>query len=146
MRIAIGSDHRGFSLKEEMKSYLLKMGHEVDDKGTDSEESVDYPDFGFVVAQAVARGEAERGILICATGIGMSIVGNKVKGVRATLCTSEMMAELSRAHNNSNLLALGAGNIPFDLSLRIVEIWLHSRFEGGRHQRRLGKIGEYENK
>lgn len=146
MRIAIGSDHRGFSLKEEMKSYLLKMGHEVDDKGTDSEESVDYPDFGFVVAQAVARGEAERGILICATGIGMSIVGNKVKGVRAALCTSERMAELSRGHNNSNLLALGAGNIPFDLSLRIVEAWLRTQFEGGRHQRRLGKIEDYENK
>ncbi len=144
MRIAIGSDHRGFSLKEEIKSYLLKMGHKVDDKGTDSEESVDYPDFGFAVAQAVARGEAERGILICSTGIGMSIVANKVKGIRATLCTSERMAELSRAHNNSNLLALGADNQPFDLSLRIVDVWLQTPFEGGRHRMRLGKIEEYE--
>jgi RpiB/LacA/LacB family sugar-phosphate isomerase len=145
MNIAIGADHRGFKLKEEIKSFLLKMGHEVDDRGTDSEESVDYPDFGFPVAQAVASLEAERGILICATGMGMSIVANKVKGVRATLCTSERMAELSRAHNNSNLLTLGAANLPFDLSLRIVKVWLRARFEGGRHQRRLGKIEEYEN-
>jgi len=145
MRIAIGADHRGFKLKEEIKLFLLKMGHEVDDRGTDSEESVDYPDFGFPVAQAVANREAERGVLICATGMGMSIVANKVNGVRATLCTSERMAELSRAHNNSNLLALGAANLPFDLSLRIVKIWLRTRFEGGRHQRRLGKIEEYEN-
>ncbi len=144
MKIAIGSDHRGFSLKEEIKSHLFKLGHEVVDKGTHSEESVDYPDFGFPVALALAQGEVERGIAICGTGIGMSIVTNKVKGIRAALCTSERMAELSRAHNNSNLLALGAENQPFDISLKIVDVWLRTPFEGGRHQRRLGKIEEYE--
>ncbi len=144
MKIAIGSDHRGYRLKEEIKSFLSSKGYEVDDQGTNSEESVDYPDFGFRVAQAVAKGEVERGIAICGTGIGMSIVGNKVKGVRATLCTSERMAELCRAHNDSNLLALGAGNQSLELSLRIVEIWLDTPFAGGRHQRRLEKIEKYE--
>jgi len=146
MKIAIGSDHRGFSLKEEIKSYLSKLGHEVVDKGTISGDSVDYPDFGFPVALAVAKGEVERGIAICATGIGMSMVTNKVKGIRAALCTSERLAQLSRAHNNSNLLALGAENQSLDLSLKIVDLWLQTQFEGGRHQRRLEKIEKYENK
>ncbi|MEN3026816.1 MAG: ribose 5-phosphate isomerase B [Chlorobiota bacterium] len=140
MRIAIASDHAGFVYKERLRGLLQQAGDEVQDYGAYSEESSDYPDFAILAARAVARGEADYGILICGSGIGMSIVANKVPGVRAANCCTEEMARLSRQHNNANVLALGARLIPFEQAWRIVQVFLETPFEGGRHERRVGKI------
>ncbi|MCF7920898.1 MAG: ribose 5-phosphate isomerase B [Candidatus Cloacimonetes bacterium] len=144
MKLAIASDHAGFRLKEQLKKYL--KDHEIVDFGTDSEESMDYPDTGFPAADAVSNKECERGILICGTGIGMSIVANKVKGIRASLCTSREVAILTRKHNNSNILALPGRFLDYKEATEIVDAWLNTEFEGGRHQLRLDKIAARENK
>ena len=143
-RIVVGSDHGGFEAKEMLKTYLKSLGYRVTDVGTDNEESVDYPDFAVKVAKKVASGECDRGIMIDGAGIGSSMTCNKVKGIRAALCFNEFMAEMSKRHNNANVLVLGARVIGTDLALRIVEKWLETDFEGGRHQRRLDKISQLE--
>lgn len=144
MRIALACDHRGFRSKELIKSYLEKAGHEVRDFGCGNTESCDYPDSGFSGATSVAHGETERGILLCGTGIGMSMVANKVSGIRAALCHDELTAELSRRHNNANILCLPADLIGEELTRRVVDIWLRTDYEGGRHDRRLSKIALFE--
>ncbi|MCD6403123.1 MAG: ribose 5-phosphate isomerase B [Candidatus Aenigmarchaeota archaeon] len=143
-KLAIGSDHAGFRLKEKLKKYLESKGFSVIDVGTDSEESVDYPDFAFKVAKLVSEGKCKRGILVCGTGLGMSIAANKVKGIRATVCWNEEVARLSRLHNDSNVLCLGGRLLTFEEAKRIVEVWLETEFEGGRHLRRIKKISEFE--
>lgn len=144
MKIAIGSDHRGYKLKERIKEYLKTANNEYLDVGTSSEERVDYPDFAMEVAKLVGTNRYSRGILVCGSGIGMSIVANKHKGVRAALCTTPKLAELSRLHNDANILCLGAENQPPEEVLRIVDIWLKTEFEGGRHSIRLDKIRKME--
>lgn len=146
MRFAVGSDHAGYPLKERMKALLRSLGHEVVDFGTDSESSVDYPDYGFAVAEAVSRREVERGLLVCGTGLGMSYSANKVDGIRAALCTSPEMAEMSRRHNDANILVLGGRITASEEADRILAIWLDSPFEGGRHSGRVQKILDYEKK
>ena len=145
MKIAIASDHGGFDLKEQVKVWLQEMGHEVEDFGCHSKESCDYPDFGAAAARAVASGQCERGIVICTTGIGISIAANKVKGIRCALCSEPWSAEMTRRHNNANMLAMGAGAVGPLLARRIVETFLTTEFEGGRHQRRVDKITAVEN-
>jgi len=138
--IAIGSDHAGFPLKEAIKKYLDEIEQPYKDYGTYSTESTDYPDWGEKVAMSISAGKHQKGILICGSGIGMSITANKFKGIRAALCTSEFMAEISRKHNDSNILVLG-GRITTELiAQRIVKIWLETNFDGGRHQLRLEKL------
>ena len=144
MKLAIGSDHGGFRLKEAIKTYLLAHDYEVTDFGTESEDSCDYPDFALPVAEAVAKGEYDRGILICGTGIGIGIVANKVKGVRAALCHDTFSAEACRNHNDANILTMGERIVGEGLALKIVETFLNSEFEGGRHQRRVDKIKALE--
>jgi ribose 5-phosphate isomerase B len=144
MRIGIASDHGGFKLKEEMRAYLAELGVEPVDLGVSKEESVDYPDFGAKVAERVSRGELDRGVLLCGTGIGMSIVANKFPGVRATLANDLFSARLSREHNDSNILVLGGRVVGIDLARAIVKAWLETPFAGGRHQRRLDKIAALE--
>ena len=145
MKIAIASDHGGFDLKEQVKSWLQEMGHEAEDFGCLNKESCDYPDFGAAAARAVASGQCERGIVICTTGIGISIAANKVKGIRCALCSEPWSAEMTRRHNNANMLAMGAGAVGPLLARRIVETFLTTEFEGGRHQRRVDKITAVEN-
>ena len=145
MKIAIGADHAGFYLKEKIKEFLQSKGYEVIDMGTHSTESVHYPDFAKKVALAVQRGEADRGILVCGTGIGMSITANKFKGIRAALCTNEYMARMSRRHNDANVLCLGERVLGVELALSIVEAWLEEEFEGGRHEARVKLILDIEN-
>jgi len=141
MKIAIGSDHAGFSLKENLKEYLKEKGIECQDFGTYMGEVVDYPDIAFKVASAVADGNFDRGILICGTGIGMSIVANKVKGVRASLCEDLFSARYSREHNDANILTLGAWKIGFRMAREITEVWLETPFSQiGDHVRRIKKI------
>ncbi len=140
MRIAIGSDHAGYGLKETIKAQLAGSGVEIDDLGTTSEASVDYPDYAAAVARRVASGSSDRGILICGTGIGMAISANKVRGIRAASVESLEAARLSRAHNDANILTLGARITPPDLALGIVRTFLETPFDGGRHQRRIDKI------
>jgi ribose 5-phosphate isomerase B len=140
VRIAIGSDHAGYRLKEAVKSFLLDAGQTVEDVGTDSDASVDYPDFAAVVARRVVSGACDRGILICGTGIGMAMAANKVDGVRAAAAGDLESARLSREHNDANILTLGARITPPDLALAIVRVFLATPFEGGRHQRRVDKI------
>ena len=140
MIIAIGSDHAGYELKEAIKEKLTKEGHTLIDVGTDSTESVDYPIYGRAVGEKVASGEAERGIAICGSGIGISIACNKVKGIRCALCTSVEMAEMSRRHNNSNVVAMGARMITKDLAFAIVDKWMETGFEGGKHLRRINML------
>ncbi len=142
MLIAIASDHGGFALKETIKEYLRERGDKIVDLGTTSEESVDYPIYGKACGEAVASGKAERGIVICGTGIGISIAANKVKGVRCGLCTSVEMAELTRQHNNANVLALGGRTTEPQLALDIVKTFLDTEFEGGRHKRRTDMLDE----
>ncbi|RBP37799.1 ribose 5-phosphate isomerase B [Garciella nitratireducens] len=145
MRIAIGSDHGGYHLKEHIKKYLEDNQFQVKDFGTHSLESVDYPDFAKTVAESVANGEYDRGILVCGTGLGISIAANKVKGIRAVVVSDCYSAKMSRAHNDANILALGGRVVGPDLATEIVKIWLTTPFEGGRHQRRIDKISDIEN-
>lgn len=140
MKIAIACDHGGYLLKEQIKAYLEKENHEIMDLGTHSEESVDYPFYAEICARAVADGKAEKGIVFCGSGIGISIAANKVHGIRCALCTDENMAELSRRHNNANMLALGGRTTALEMAERIVNTWLSTAFEGGRHQRRIDMI------
>ena len=142
--IAIASDHGGYALKEHIKTYLAAKGIECQDFGTHSTESCDYPIFGKAAAEAVASGQCEKGIVICTTGIGVSIVANKVKGIRCALCSDPLSAEMTRRHNNTNMLAMGAGIIGQNLAMDIVDTWLTTEFEGGRHQRRVDKISALE--
>lgn len=144
MKISIACDHGGFALKETVKDVLTKEGYEVKDFGTYNTESCDYPDFAAPAARAVADGECEKGIVICTTGIGVSIVANKIKGVRCALCTTVLQAEMTRKHNDTNILALGAGITGQNLALKIIDVWLNTDFEGGRHQRRVDKITSLE--
>ncbi len=144
MRVAIGSDHRGYHLKEQIIAMLRSKGHEVDDTGASGAESVDYPDFAALVAKKVGSGAAERGVLICGTGIGMAICANKFKGVRAAPCNDEVTAELSRRHNDLNVLCLSGDMLSPRAVERIVEAWFSTPFEGGRHERRVEKIRELE--
>src|SRR6266849_23107 len=144
MKIAIGSDHRGYEAKRRLVTMLQELGHNVSDLGTEGHESVDYPDFAFQVAKAVSEGRVERGILICGTGIGMCIAANKVKGVRAAPCHDSITAEMSRRHNDANVLCLSADLLGGELVDRMVKIWLETEFEGGRHARRVEKIKKFE--
>lgn len=137
LKIAIGSDHGGFEYKEQILKHLQEQGFECSDVGTYSTDSCDYPIIARKVTEKIVSGVADRGILICGTGIGMSIVANKVKGIRAALCGDTFSARASRAHNNSNVLCLGERVIGINLAMDIVDIWLKSEFEGGRHQRRV---------
>lgn len=137
MKIAIGSDHAGFRYKEKIKQFLAEKGHEVRDFGTDSTESVDYPVFIRPVAEAVARGEAERGIVLGGSGNGEAMMANRIRGVRCALCWNEETAKLSRAHNNANALSLGERMITEETALKIVQIWLETPFDGGRHVKRI---------
>jgi len=146
MLIAIGSDHAGLDLKTDVIALLKELGHEFIDYGTDTPKSVDYPDFGEKVSVAVATGKSERGILICGTGIGMSIVANKFRNIRAALCNDLFSAKMSRLHNNANILVMGGRIIGKDLAKEIVRIWLETAFDGGRHVNRLTKISLIENK
>lgn len=144
MKIAIGCDHGGYELKKKLLKYLDEHGYRYRDFGcSSSTESVDYPDIAFPIAEAVASGDYERGILICGTGIGVSICANRVRGVRCALCSDPVSAELTRKHNNSNVLALGGRIIGSKVAEAIVGKWLTTEFEGGRHERRLTKIANY---
>jgi ribose 5-phosphate isomerase B len=144
MRIAIASDHRGYVIKGKILALIAELGHQASDMGTDSSESVDYPDYGAKVAQAVSEGSVDRGILICGTGMGMCITANKFPGVRACTCHDDLTAEMSRRHNDANVLCLSADLLGDRLVNRMVEIWLKTEFEGGRHARRIEKIGQIE--
>ncbi|SKC56456.1 ribose 5-phosphate isomerase B [Maledivibacter halophilus] len=146
MKIAIGSDHGGYNLKEAIKNHLEEKGIEYKDFGTSSTESVDYPEFGMKVAEAVKSGDYDRGIVCCGTGIGISISANKVTGIRCAVVSDTFSAEMSRAHNNANVLALGERVVGQGLALKIVDVWLKEEFEGGRHERRVGKITDIETK
>jgi len=143
--ISIACDHGGFDLKEAVKKYLEEKGLEYKDFGTYSTDSCDYPDFVAPAARAVASGECEKGIVICTTGIGVSITANKIKGIRCALCSDTFSAEMTRRHNNTNVLAIGAGVVGPNLALKIIEVWLGTEFEGGRHLRRVEKIADVEN-
>ncbi len=138
--IALGSDHGGYALKEEIKKYLTEKGVPFTDLGTHSEESCDYPEFAEKVCRSVLSGESEKGILCCGTGIGMSMAANKIRGIRCALCSDGYSAEMTRRHNDANVLALGGRVIGPGLALEIVEIFLRTPFEGGRHARRVGKV------
>jgi len=144
MRIALGSDHRGFNVKQKISELLRRFNHEVLDVGAHGQESVDYPDVAAVVGEKVSKGEVDRGILICGTGIGMCIAANKFSGVRAAPCHDDITAEMSRRHNDLNVLCLSADLLGEKLIDRMVEIWLNTEFEGGRHARRVEKISELE--
>ncbi|MCR5527025.1 MAG: ribose 5-phosphate isomerase B [Lachnospiraceae bacterium] len=142
-KIAIGCDHGGFDLKNAVIAHLKEKGYEVKDYGTYSKESCDYPEFGHAVGKAVASGEADQGIVICTTGIGISIAANKIKGIRAALCTNSLLAEMTRLHNDANVLALGAGIVGEGLAMNIVDTFLTTEFSGEeRHERRIKKIEE----
>lgn len=144
MKIAICSDHGGFELKSRLIPFIEGLGHEVRDFGCYDESSVDYPDFAFPMAEAVARGEYERGIAVCGTGIGVSICCNKVRGIRCALCGDVLSAELTRRHNDSNVLAMGGRIIGVETGKAITRAWLDAGFDGGRHLGRINKISEYE--
>jgi ribose 5-phosphate isomerase B len=144
MKIAIGSDHRGYEAKRRIIPVLQNLGHEVLDVGTPGPESVDYPDFAFAVGEAIGSGRVDRGILICGTGIGMCIAANKVNGVRAAPCHDSITAEMSRRHNDANVLCLSADLLGQDLIDRMIRIWLETPFESGRHARRVEKITRFE--
>ncbi len=146
MRIAIGNDHTALDMKQAVKEHLEKKGYEVLDLGTDSSESCDYPVYGEKVGKAVAAGEADLGIAICGTGVGISLAAGKVKGIRACVCSEQYTAKLSRMHNDSNVLAFGARVIGIEMAKMITDTWLEAEFEGGRHQRRVDMIMEIEKK
>lgn len=140
MKIALGCDHGGYELKEFVKTVLERLGHTYEDFGCYSKESCDYPDFGEAAARAVAEGKCDRGIVVCTTGIGISIAANKVKGVRCALCSDSLSAEMTRRHNDANVIAMGAGIVGPKLAERMVEVFLNTEFEGGRHARRVGQL------
>jgi ribose 5-phosphate isomerase B len=144
MRIAIGADHAGFSLKEHLKATLARLGHHVEDHGTNSEESVDYPPICASVGRAVVEGRADRGIVLGGSGQGEQIAANKVRGVRAALCNDLYTARMSRQHNDANVLSIGGRIVAFGLADEILTLWLETPYEGGRHQRRLDQIAEIE--
>ena len=144
MKIAVASDHRGYVVKGKILALIAELGHEALDMGTDSSESVDYPDYGAKVAQAISSGAVDRGILICGTGMGMCITANKFAGVRACTCHDDLTAEMSRRHNDANVLCLSADLLGDRLVNRMVEIWLKTHFEAGRHARRVEKITRIE--
>jgi ribose 5-phosphate isomerase B len=145
MRIAVGSDHRGVEMRMKLIEMLGSLGQHVVDVGSYDQENVDYPDVGASVARKVSSGEVDRGILICGTGLGMCIVANKISGVRAAPCHDELTAELSRRHNDLNVLCLSGDVLAEHVAERLVDIWLNTKFDGGRHARRLDKITEFEN-
>jgi len=140
MRIALGADHRGYHLKERLKAYLAANDHEVLDCGSVSDRACDYPDYAVPVCLKVTRGQADRGILMCGSGIGMTMTANKVAGIRAALCHDELTAEISRRHNDANVLCLPADLVSEDLVRRMIEVWLTTPFDGGRHARRVRKV------
>ncbi len=144
MKISIACDHGAFELKERLKARLAEQGHQVTDCGTHSADSCDYPDFGIAAARLVAEGACDRGVVLCTTGIGMSMAANKVKGVRCALCHETLSAEMTRRHNDANVLAMGAGVTGGNLAERILDVFLSTEFEGGRHQRRIDKMMEAE--
>jgi ribose 5-phosphate isomerase B len=146
MKVAIGCDHAGVGMKKEIIPVLEELNIELEDFGTSDEESCDYPDYGERVSEVVSNGSVDRGILLCGTGIGMSIVANKFPGVRAALCCEDYSAKMSRLHNDANILVLPGRIIDSGTAKEIVEIWFQTEFEGGRHQRRLDKIKEIESK
>ncbi len=143
-KIAIASDHGGFDLKESVITHLLNKSWEIDDLGPTNSDSVDYPDYGIKLAEAIAEKKVERGIVICGTGVGMSIVVNRFPGIRGTLCSDVYTAKMCREHNDSNILIMGGRVIGKGLAAEIVDTWLNTKFEGGRHQRRLDKINEID--
>ncbi len=145
-RIAVGSDHRGFSVRAKLIELLQRLGHEVDDVGTFTDDAVDYPDIAALVAAKVSHHEVDRGILICGTGLGMCIAANKFGGVRAAPCHDDLTAEMSRRHNDANILCLSADLLGERILDRMIETWLTAPFEGGRHARRLDKIRELEHR
>lgn len=146
MQIGMACDHGGFELKEELKRHLQSLGHEPLDLGTFNEDSVDYPDYGVLVAEKISKGEMEKGILICGTGIGMSIIANKFRGVRAALANDLFSARFCREHTDANILVIGGRIVGKELAKEIVRVWLETPFLGGRHQRRLEKIKALEKK
>ncbi len=144
MKIALGADHAGFQLKEKIRNWLVGHGYTVDDRGTNSAGSVDYPDYARAVGEEVAGGRADRGIAVCGTGMGMAMALNKVPGIRAANATTEFEAQMLREHNDGNVLALGARVVSEEQALKLVDKFLHTGFAGGRHQRRVNKIMEIE--
>jgi ribose 5-phosphate isomerase B len=144
MKIAIGSDHRGYDIKQQIMTIATELGHECIDIGTSDNNPVDYPDLAYLAAKAVSTKEADRAILTCATGIGMSMAANKVDGIRAALCHDELSAQISRDHNNANVLCLSADQVGAVLLRKMVEVWLSTEFSGGRHERRVKKIEAIE--
>jgi ribose 5-phosphate isomerase B len=144
MKIVIGSDHRGVEIKRRLLPVLRSMGHDVIDVGAEGAESVDYPDFAYEVAKRVSKGEVERGLLICGTGIGMSMAANKVRGIRAAACQDVLTAEMSRRHNDANVLCLSADLVGEDQMVQMIRIFVETGFDGGRHARRLEKIAKIE--
>lgn len=140
MKIALGCDHGGYELKQHIIQVLKRLGHEVEDFGCFSKDSCDYPDFGAAAAKAVAEGKCDRGIVVCTTGIGISIAANKVKGIRCAHCADCLQAEMTRRHNDANMMAIGAGFTGPNMAERMVEVFLSTEFEGGRHARRVEKI------
>lgn len=145
MKIALGTDHAGYTYKEQIKQYLTEQGHEVEDFGTHSTEKCDYPDFIYPAALAVADGRCDRAIVLGGSGNGETIVANKVRGVRCAVCWNEDLARLGRAHNDANVMAIGARTVPLERALKMVEIWLATPFDGGRHARRVRKIADIDN-
>ncbi len=145
-KIAIGSDHAGFEGKEAAKKAIADLGIEIDDKGTNTLDSVDYPDFGAAVGRAVVNGEVDRGVVICGSGIGISIAANKVPGVRAALCWNEETARLAREHNDANVLCMGARFIEPELAARMIRTFMETEFSGGRHQQRVEKLARLDEK
>ena len=146
MKIGIGNDHVGYEMKLEIKEYLEAQGHEVVDFGADSAERSDYPIYGEKVARAVVSGEVDRGVLICGTGVGISLAANKVDGIRAAVCSEPVTASLSKRHNNANIIAFGARIVGIEMAKAIVDAWLSSEFEGGRHAHRVGLLMDIENR
>ena len=146
MRIALAADHRGYKFKQQLKTELRRLGHEVEDFGPESEASCDYPDAAIPAARSVADGKSERAILVCSNGIGMSMLANRVPGVRGALVYNEQTARMTRQHHDSNVLCLGADELPEDRLLEMVRIWLEAEFEGGRHARRIAKLEGLERK
>ena len=144
MKVAVGSDHRGYQAKRLIKAIVTQMGHECIDFGTDNDNPVDYPDMAYLTAKAVSNGKADRAILVCATGLGMSIAANKIKGIRAALCHDELSAEIARDHNDTNVLCLSGDQTGEVLLRKIVQVWLTTEFSGGRHRRRVNKVTAIE--